>query len=363
MAGLIASLKTLRQARALSKRYFTDTSLLTKWLYIRRQARKLVGRASPIQLWLGMTYRCQCRCVHCCQGPYLGSDVSELSEEQFRQLIDVARRLGALEVVFFGGEPLLRRDTISLIAYARRRGMLSHLFTNGILLDEERTRALKEAGLFRVNISIDAADAEEHDERRRLPGCYEKAIAGIRRLVALNIRCIIWTYASKRDVAQKNMSDLEGVVALGKELGVNGVYVCFPVATGNWACGQHEMLTLEERGRVRVFQSDPFVELEFPEETSPCRGGIRMLYVSPDGRLSPCPCIPYIYGDVRKEPLDTIAKRMWKEMRRYQREAGGQCIMQYPAYRRLVYGDEAPAITPLPCMQEPESTVTSEQSE
>jgi MoaA/NifB/PqqE/SkfB family radical SAM enzyme len=268
-----------------------------------------------------------------------------------------------MEVVLFGGEPLLRRDAIPLVAYARSRGMLPHIFTNGILLDEERTRALKEAGLFRVNISLDSPDAEEHDSRRRLEGCFEKAVAGIERIVALGIRCIVWTYASKKDVAENDMRDLRGMIALSKKLGVNGVYVCFPVPTGNWACGQHEMLSLEERERVRVFQSDPFVELEFPEETSPCRGGIRMLYVYPDGRLTPCPCIPHVYGDVHDEPLDVIARRMWKDMMRYKREAGGMCIMEHPEFRQIVYGDEGPPGAGVPCATDPAQQSPDEESD
>jgi len=271
---------------------------------------------------------------------YWNKDVDLLSTEETKRIIDRVRALGVLDLVFFGGEPLLRKDIVELIKYTRFKGLLPFIFTNGILLSQEKfVRELKEAGLYKCNVSINSSLSEKHDRVRGYKGCFEMAIKGISNLVKEKIRCTIWTYASKEDVRDNDLRDLKNLIQLGQDLKVNNIKILFPIAGGNWFCAWEEMLTREERNKVRslVGTEAPFVELEFPQEESYCQGGKFFFYVSPEGNVSPCPGIPFSYGNVRKESFTKILSRMSADLRSYFCWEHGECIMQDSKFRGKIF--------------------------
>ncbi len=314
-------------------RYLYGTSYRTKWLYLRRKILSRVKGAIPRELWIGVTHRCQCNCVHCYVGSMLNRPAEELSGEELRRVIKNARRLGFLDICFLGGEPLLRGDITELIRLASSMGLLTTIYTNGILVTRERARELKEAGLFFCCVSIDSAVAEEHNRLRGHAGCFEKATAGITYLQEAGIRCSIWTYAAKKDVKENGCRGLKDVIALGRRLGVLKVVILFPIASGKWMrCGENN-LTLEERQRVRALVDPPFVALEFPWEDAKCVGGRRMLYLNAEGEAYPCPTVPYSFGNIRSEPLGTVIRRMQANFERPREEGCGECVMNRSSFR------------------------------
>ncbi|MGV8678093.1 radical SAM protein, partial [Pseudomonas aeruginosa] len=77
----------------------------------------------------------------------------------FRQ----ARELGAAQLGFSGGEPLVRQDLAELIAAARELGFYTNLITSGIGLSEQRIAEFREAGLDHIQISFQASDEQVND--------------------------------------------------------------------------------------------------------------------------------------------------------------------------------------------------------
>jgi MoaA/NifB/PqqE/SkfB family radical SAM enzyme len=259
-----------------------------------------------------------------------------LTGKEVRELIDTARKVGVMEVSFLGGEPLVRGETFEFVAYASSRGFLTSLYTNGALLDESNVRRLKQGGLFWCNVSLDSAIPEVHDRKRGLPGCHQKAVTGLRNLVRSGIKCGIFTYASKEEVRDNDLRDLRNIIALGRELKVNSVTILFPIASGNWLCSVNEVLTLEEREKVRTLWDPPFVKLEHPTEDSMCSAGRRFIYISPQGEMTACPCIPFSYGDIRKNSFTQLVKRVTEDMCQHYDRFMGECIMQKPEFRRTL---------------------------
>lgn len=148
--------------------------------YVGKQPRYL-----PVVLMF-LTNRCNLRCRMC--GLYnlpeeARSAESELSTDGWKGVIDSAVRLHAAMVSMSGGEPLVRRDFVELIAYARERGLAVHICTNGTMMNEERARALGGAGVNAVSVSLDSPDREEHDALRG-PGNFDKAVNAVRLLRA-----------------------------------------------------------------------------------------------------------------------------------------------------------------------------------
>lgn len=131
-------------------------------------------------LRISVTDRCNLNCVYCSVGslPYLGrSEI--LSYEEIKQMVQVAASMGISKVRLTGGEPLVRPDLSKLVSMlARIEGIDDiSLTSNGILL-AKRAGELKEAGLKRVNVSLDTL---REDRFKRITGGnkLKEVLAGI----------------------------------------------------------------------------------------------------------------------------------------------------------------------------------------
>lgn len=319
-----------------AKRFIVRTSLKTKLLYLRRRLVKPYDNWIPQQIWIGVTSKCQCSCVHCLNGSDRFESSKELTKEEICDLIDSARELGCLEVSFFGGEPLLKPEINELVAYTSRRGMLTTVFTNGLLLTQTKVRELKDAGLDYCNVSLDSASPEHHNLLRGVKKGFERAVDGIRFAVDAGIKCSVWTYVSKKDVSQNNLQDTKAIIELGRKLNVFKVVILFPMASGNWLCQKENILCVEEREFVRKLNDPPFVCLEFPDEKTVCCGARSFVYVNPFGKVSPCPTIPYYYGNIRQEPLYDILKKLRRGFVESELMTRGECVMNHGASREEI---------------------------
>jgi cyclic pyranopterin phosphate synthase len=115
-------------------------------------------------LRISITDRCNFRCVYCMPKEVFGRDyeflarTALLSFEEITRVARVFKELGVSRIRITGGEPLVRRDVERLIADLHALGGLElALTTNGALL-EQKARALREAGLDRVTVSLDSVD-------------------------------------------------------------------------------------------------------------------------------------------------------------------------------------------------------------
>ena len=119
-------------------------------------------------LRISVTDRCNFRCTYCMPRETYGRDFEFLRRDEVMSFEEIARlaqlfaQLGVEKIRLTGGEPLLRRDIEALVE------MLAHvkgirdltMTTNGSLLTREKARALKDAGLNRISISLDSLDDE-----------------------------------------------------------------------------------------------------------------------------------------------------------------------------------------------------------
>jgi pyrroloquinoline quinone biosynthesis protein E len=119
--------------------------------------------SQPLWLLAELTYRCPLHCAFC----YNPLDFAQLSDEldtaTWLDVITQARELGAVQIGFSGGEPLLRDDLETLVEHARRLGFYTNLITSGIGLNEQRIEALKRAGLDHIQLSFQDSSREMND--------------------------------------------------------------------------------------------------------------------------------------------------------------------------------------------------------
>jgi GTP 3',8-cyclase len=158
------------------------------------------GRALT-DLRLSVTDRCNYRCVYCRTGNE-GAQFTELPIAIYARMLRVFVSLGIEKVRLTGGEPLLRHGLLELIREtAQMRPAFSDapldiaITTNGHLL-APMARELKEAGLSRITVSMDAVDPETFTRITRVPGSFERVRDGIRAaqdagLGPVKINCVL----------------------------------------------------------------------------------------------------------------------------------------------------------------------------
>ncbi|OIH94642.1 cyclic pyranopterin phosphate synthase [Curtobacterium sp. MCBA15_001] len=115
-----------------------------------------------VDLRVSLTERCNLRCTYCMPAeglPVIPSDALMTAAEIERLVRLGAEHLGVRKVRFTGGEPLLRADLVDVIARCATLGVELSLTTNAIGL-AGRAQALRDAGLVRVNVSLDTVDPD-----------------------------------------------------------------------------------------------------------------------------------------------------------------------------------------------------------
>lgn len=112
-------------------------------------------------LRISLNSRCNLRCIYCHAEGEVDPD-EQMSAEDITELMQVGVKFGIRSVKFTGGEPLLRRDLLDIVRSVPL-GVEASMTTNGTLL-AAKAAALKEAGLARVNISLDTLQPDRYKE-------------------------------------------------------------------------------------------------------------------------------------------------------------------------------------------------------
>lgn len=114
----------------------------------------------PLWLLAELTYACPLQCPYCSNPVDMAKYKNELSTEDWIRVMREARKMGAAQLGFSGGEPLTRTDLEELIAEARQLGFYTNLITSGLGMDEKRVEAFKQAGLDHIQVSFQASSAD-----------------------------------------------------------------------------------------------------------------------------------------------------------------------------------------------------------
>ncbi|UCC57498.1 MAG: pyrroloquinoline quinone biosynthesis protein PqqE, partial [Gammaproteobacteria bacterium] len=118
--------------------------------------------SEPLPLWLlaELTYACPLQCPYCSNPMDFHRFKNELTTDEWLTVLQQARAMGATQLGFSGGEPLVRQDLEVLIRHARELGYYSNLITSGVGMDEARIKGFKEAGLDHIQVSFQASSED-----------------------------------------------------------------------------------------------------------------------------------------------------------------------------------------------------------
>jgi cyclic pyranopterin phosphate synthase len=164
-------------------------------------------------LRLSVTERCTLRCVYCRRDEGFCPKAAELSSDEFFRIANVCVGLGINRIRLTGGEPLLRKDIVDIV---KKLSMLEGveeltMTSNGQMLSDQ-AQSLKQAGLTRINISIDSLDPKKYKEITG--GDLNAVLAGINEAVRVGLHPVKLNMVLVKGV---NDSEVDDLIALSKD--------------------------------------------------------------------------------------------------------------------------------------------------
>lgn len=279
-----------------------------------------LAEQEPVCLYLETTNRCNLLCTTCPRTYEQLEPEADMPWKLFTSLIDQYPKIA--RVVLHGiGEPMLVKDIAQRVKYLKDRGIYVLFNTNGTLLTEANGRALIEAGLDELRVSLDAAESEVF-QMVRGKDFFDKIVANVRNftrvqreLNAPKPRVSLWLTGLRETVDQ-----LPNFVRLAHSVGVTEVYlqrlVFFddPMSDKSLARAESalfEHTTEREEGLIReaervaeelgvMFSAsgavDPGESIKMQRSDSPwslCRRPWSLMYITANGRVLPCCIAPF----------------------------------------------------------------------
>ncbi|WP_151797182.1 pyrroloquinoline quinone biosynthesis protein PqqE [Acinetobacter bereziniae] len=288
----------------------------------------------PLWLLAELTYRCPLQCPYCSNPLDYTQHKNELTTQQWCDVFDQARQLGAVQLGFSGGEPLVRQDLEQLVAHAHQQGFYTNLITSGMGLTEQRVSYLKQAGLDHIQVSFQASDPLVNDALAGSKYAFEQKY-NMCRIIKKYEYPMVLNFVIHRH----NIDQIEQIIELCLELNADTVELAICQFYG-WAFlnrqyllptqtqliraeritnAYREKLRLQKRPCKLIFVVPDYYE-ERPKACMNSWGKI-FLTIAPDGMALPCHAarqLPMTFPNVRQQSLAKI----WYESKAFNQYRG-----------------------------------------
>ncbi|MGH8565488.1 MAG: pyrroloquinoline quinone biosynthesis protein PqqE [Gammaproteobacteria bacterium] len=287
----------------------------------------------PKPLWLlaELTYACPLQCPYCSNPVDFARVKAELTTEEWRRVLTEARAMGATQLGFSGGEPLVRRDLETLIAHARALGYYTNLITSGLGMDEARVQAFREAGLDHIQLSFQSSEKAQNDF---IAGCdaFEHKLA-MARAVKQSGYPMVLCFVIHRD----NIDRIEDMLRLAVDLQADYVELATTQYYG-WALHNRDRLLptraqlegaesiahdyqARYQGRMKIYYVVPDYYETRPKACMNGWGSV-FLTIAPDGTALPCHAARELPGIQFPSVRDHDIAWIWNESPAFNRFRG-----------------------------------------
>ncbi|MGD6851406.1 MAG: radical SAM protein [Candidatus Bathyarchaeia archaeon] len=171
--------------------------MTTGWKKAGSVAARFVTPGKPHHAQWLITRKCNYRCVGC--NVWKEQDQRELSTEEVKKGLDILKKMGIVELVISGGDPLLRPDIAEILDYASDR-FVTTVYDNGSMA-AKKIDALRKVDF--VAISIDSLDPAKNDAIKDVPGAWKNAMNSVETLQKEGIRVSVTP-----TISQKNLYEI-----------------------------------------------------------------------------------------------------------------------------------------------------------
>ena len=305
----------------------SGTAVLSEDTLVAPSERPEKAYVPHIVAW-NLTKRCNLACAHCyiSAGSWHAQESELPTDECLRILNEILELNPSPMLILTGGEPLLRDDLEEIAEAASSRGATVVIGTNGTGLTETRIDSLIDSGVKGVAVSIDSLRPDYHDRFRHGGGALSETQAAVTRCAQKKLDFVIQT-----TVTSGNRQELSDIARWAANAGAISFNVYFVVPTGRaermkgMSATENEevlkdLVSLEElyRGTMMVrSKCQPQIMRHVIEggSDSPllnyetrCPCGVHYVRITPEGKVTPCPYMPLIAGDL----LTQSFKEIWE---------------------------------------------------
>ncbi len=256
-----------------------------------------------LSLRITLTNRCNVNCIYC-HHDGMRSSKNEMTPDEIYKICQIAKRIGVRKIRLSGGEPLIRKDIVEIVSKISSIGFNDiSITTNGILL-EKYAKDLKEAGLDRVNISLDTLNPETYEFITK-KDYLEAAKKGILKSVEVGLYPVKINMVIMKDINEHEIKDMFNFCKDNNMvLQLIELIESENCDDDKFSAEYHYKLDMvEERlsdiadevrerefmqGRRKYYINGGEIEVVKPVDNSKFCANCTRLRVTPDGKIKPC---------------------------------------------------------------------------
>ncbi len=298
------------------------------------------GERIPLQVAIEVTRRCPLECLHCYNNLAM-NDVQasrrELTKEEHFRILDELVEMGCFWLLYTGGEIFARKDFLEIYTYAKQKGFLITLFTNGTIINQEIADYLTQWPPFAIEITLYGRTRETYEALTAIPGSYDRCLRGIRLLkqrgLPLKLKTVATSVNKHEIVAMRQFAEEE----LGVEFKIDGQI------NPRIDCSQSPLaVRLAPEEVVALDMSTPKAVSEYRRlakrdmENPPnlaknesvyfCGGGINSFAINANGEMGICVISQQETFGLRGAAVKTVWENSLAELRKRKRTKLTKCV-------------------------------------
>jgi len=298
------------------------------------------NQRTPQQVSIEVTRRCPLECQHCYNNLPMGDHDARSREmttvEHFRMLDELVE-MGCFWLLYTGGEIFARKDFLEIYTYAKQKGFLITLFTNGTLINEKIADYLVEWPPFAIEITLYGRTKETYEALTQIPGSYEKCLRGIELLRERHLPLKLKTVATSI-----NKHEISAMRRFAEE-GLGVEFKCDGQINPRIDCSQsplavrltpEEVVALDLNAPKGISEYRRLVKHDFDnppslaqiDTTYFCGGGMNSFAVNAYGEMGICVISQQETFDIRQSGLKPAWEHSLHDVRTRKRTRVTKCI-------------------------------------
>ena len=298
------------------------------------------GQRAPLEVSIEVTRRCPLDCLHCYNNLPMGDLQArrrELNTEEHFKLLDELAQLGCLWLLYTGGEIFARKDFLEIYTYAKKKGFLITLFTNGTLIGERTADYLRQWPPFAIEITLYGRTKETYEALTGIPDSYERCLRGIALLrdrgLPLKLKTVPTTVNKHEVLAMRQFAEEELHLEFKFDSLINPRIDCSqsPLAV---RLSPEEVVALDLHSSKVAAEYRKLAEEEAKhppalaniETTYSCGGGMNSFAIDPYGHMSICVLSHQETYDIRSGSVEDGWKQFLLRVRTRARKTISKCV-------------------------------------
>lgn len=314
-----------------------------------------IEERKPFSVLFELTPKCNMDCIHCyLQNTHLED---ELSYDKVISILDILYDNGILFLTMTGGEILLRSDFLDIYLYAKKRGFLIELFSNGLLFTDDIIETLQKYPPLYVDVSLYGASEEAYKKVTRVQGAFNKVITNCKKIKNAGINLSL-----RSPIIKETENQMEDMKNLAEELNVP--FVCTfeicPTVDGCKGPQEHQVeistilkyefddyyRQIENGIRSNEKVSEKILQSMKNEYVFSCNVGLNSFVIDFKGNMCPCMKLKHHGMNILKNEYEMIWNRfdMYSKMKSTESYKCRKCDARYycdicPAEMDFIFGD------------------------